>query len=237
MVDRAAVLIAAGAEVDAATLPGPSQPDDIGWTTLGLVASSAEARRAGIQQSLMDELLAAGADPDARGGGCLMGALYYGETDAAEHLARRGARLDLIAAAAVEDTAALTAHLAGGPEAIAGAPRLVHYARVAWPEHADATDATRDILGMALIYAALHGRVRAITMLADAGADPRHVPPFEHHATPLHWAAMGDRPEAVHALLAVGADPEARDGEFGSTPLGWAEHLGRPAAAAALRDA
>jgi ankyrin repeat protein len=101
---------------------------------------------------------------------------------------------------------------------------------VPWPG-----DASRqDLLGMALVYAALHGRVEAIRVLLDAGADPNHRPPFEHGATPLHWAVMGDRPESVIALIEAGADPAARDLEFESTPAGWAEHMGRARAGAVL---
>lgn len=45
--------------------------------------------------------------------------------------------------------------------------------------------------------------------------------------TPLHEAVMRDDVELVSILLEAGADLEARDGDFDSTPLGWAEHLGR----------
>jgi hypothetical protein len=36
------------------TRPGPAQPDDIGWSTLGLVATSDAARRAGHQRPLLE---------------------------------------------------------------------------------------------------------------------------------------------------------------------------------------
>lgn len=222
------MLLDRGAEVDAVTRQGPSQPDDIGWTTLGLVATSAEARAAGHQRALLDILLDAGADLDARNGGCLMGALYYGESEAAEYLAQQGARLDLIAAAGVGDADRMRELLATRPDA----DRLTHYSQVAWP-----TDAgERDLLGVALIYAALHGRLDAIRTLLEAGAEPDHRPPFDHGGTALHWAVLGDRPESVRALLDAGADPTLTDRSFDSTPLGWAEHLGRAEAEAALRS-
>lgn len=237
VVARTHRILAAGADVDAATAPGPAQPTDIGWTPLGLVASSECARKAGAQRALMDVLLDAGADPDARDGGCVMGALYYGESDAAEHLAARRARLDLIAAAGVGDVDRVRSFLGDGPEAIASAPRLVHYARVPWPAGASVEDTVRHVLGLALVYAALHDRTEVLRLLLDAGAAPNHVSPFEHHATALHWAVMGDHPSAVRLLLAAGADPTAKDGEFGSTPAGWASYLDKPAAAAALKEA
>jgi ankyrin repeat protein len=45
--------------------------------------------------------------------------------------------------------------------------------------------------------------------------------------TPLHWAAWNGRPAAVRAFLALGADPNVRDSEHGSSPLGWAGHGSR----------
>lgn len=235
IVSLAALLLDHGAEVDAVTLQGPGQPDDIGWTTLGLAATSAMAREAGHQAGLMTLLLDRGADPNARNGGCLMGALYYGEGAAAEFLAMRGARLDLVAAAGIGDVDTLGQRLASLRETPDGgsgsdADRLAHYSLVPWTDDAG----PRDILGLALIYAALHGRVEALKLLLEAGADPNCRPPFDHRATPLHWAVMGDRPESVSVLLEAGANTEARDRSFDSTPAGWADHLDRAKAAAAL---
>jgi ankyrin repeat protein len=226
VVQAASLLLERGAEVDAVTLAGPSQPDDIGWTTLGLAATSAEARRAGRQAELIERLLEAGADPDALNGGSLVGALYYGESAAAEALAAAGATLDIPAAAGVGDVATLRELLAGADPG----PRLARYGLVPWPDGAGRAD----VLGLALVYAALHGRVEALRLLLDEGADVDHRPPFDHGATALHWAVMGDRPDSVRVLLEAGADPGARDATFGSTPAGWAEHLGRPRAAEAL---
>ena len=230
IVELTRLVVDRGAEVDAVTLQGPSQPDDIGWTTLGLVATSAEARRAGCQRDLMDVLIAAGANVDARDGGCIMGALYYGESGAAEYLAARGARLDLVAAAGVGHGERVRTLLGAEPF---GGHRLAHCSRVPWPEDAGRAD----LLGLALLYAALHGRSEVIELLLDAGADPNHRPPFDHRGTALHWAVMGDRADAVRCLLEAGADPGLRDLEHDSTPAGWAEHLGRRAAARALGPA
>lgn len=235
MPERTRRILAAGAAVDAVTRPGPAQPNDIGWTPLGLAATSGHARAVGLQRPLMDVLLEAGADPDACNGGCMMGALYYGQSEAARYLAERGARLDLVAAAGVGATDRLRPMLEEGPEAIASAPRLVHYARVPWPDDASTEETVRHVLGLALIYSALHDRTEAMRLLLDAGAEPNHVSPFEHHATALHWAVMGDHPAAVRLLLDAGADTTIADGEFGSTPAGWADYLGKPAAAEALR--
>ncbi|MDH3270128.1 MAG: ankyrin repeat domain-containing protein [Gemmatimonadota bacterium] len=217
------LLLEQGADVDAVTKPGPSQPNDIGWTTLGLVATSAKAREAGVQLRLMDLLIDAGADLDARNGGCLMGALYYRESAAAERLAERGATLDLIAAAGLGDVDRLTAFVDALDAPLAVASRLAHYSLVPWPDEAG----QKDLLGMALVYAALHGRVGAIELLLERGAEVDHRPPFDHRATALHWAVMGDQPESVRALLEAGASRDCVDRSFRSTPRGWAEHLGK----------
>jgi hypothetical protein len=42
--------------------------------------------------------------------------------------------------------------------------------------------------------------------------------------TLLHWAAWTGNIAAVRTLIAVGADVNQRDREFGSSPLGWAAH-------------
>lgn len=228
IVALARLLLDHGAEVDAVTLQGPSQPDDIGWTTLGLVATSSKAREAGHQRALLDTLIDSGADVDTRNGGCLIGALYYGESEAARYLADHGARLDLVAAAGLGDTDRLAACLDDVGDLMDG--RLAHYGLAPWPEDGG----RRERLGVALIYAALHGQIAAMEQLMEAGADPDGRPPFDHHGTAMHWAVMGDQPGAVRTLLEAGADRGARDRSFDSTPEGWARHLGKTKALGAL---
>ena len=60
----------------------------------------------------------------------------------------------------------------------------------------------------------------------------RQEPPLERvlseetgfAGTLLHWAAWTGNAGAVRALIAVGAKVNARDREFGASPLGWAGH-------------
>ena len=77
-------------------------------------------------------------------------------------------------------------------------------------------------MGMNDLFAAVRSGsvddIRAILKESPDSAKARDA----DGATPLHYAAeRGDR-EMVVALLAAGADINARDGRFGATPAGWA---------------
>jgi hypothetical protein len=67
--------------------------------------------------------------------------------------------------------------------------------------------------------------VRARALL-DGDGSLKTVLPREvgFAGTLLHWAAWTGNVAAVRALIAVGADVNQRDREFGSSPLGWAAH-------------
>jgi len=235
--ELARVLLDRGAEVDAVTDQGPAQPNDVGWTTLGLAATSSEARASGVQRELCELLVARGADVNARRGGALMGALYYGETEAAAHLVELGADVDLVAAAGLGRLDLVERHLARAAgvaprerELTPDAHRLVHYSLVPLP----ARESRADVLALALCYAAKGGHTEVAERLIELGADVDARAWFDHRATPLHWAVLGDRPDTVRRLLDRGADPELRDASFDSTPAGWARHLERARCAEAL---
>jgi len=98
------MLLKAGAEVDANLDYGPKRrryPERTGSTTLGLVATSCHPAAAGVQIPLLDMLLDFGASVNGLPGGWnpLIAALHNGRGQAAAHLARRGARMDLEGAA------------------------------------------------------------------------------------------------------------------------------------------
>jgi hypothetical protein len=224
IVDVARLLLDLGAEIDALTHAGPCQPDDIGWTTLGLAATSAAAREHGVQRALLELLVERGADVDHPQGGPLIGALYYDEQDAARWLLERGARVDLIAAAGL-GRVDLMERLIDTPDA----HTLIHYARKS-PRPTERTD----VLGLALLYAANGGHLDAARWLIEHGAEARPRPPFHDGVTPLHGAALRGHEALVELLIAHGADLTARDGNFDSTPAGWATHAGHVALAARL---
>ncbi|MFL5508346.1 MAG: hypothetical protein ACJ79J_02020 [Gemmatimonadaceae bacterium] len=111
IVEVAEILLDAGAEVDAV-----SDAYGGGWTTLGLVASSAHPRRAGVQIPLMDLLLSRGAAIEGAHPTVTLvaGALANGCPEAARALVERGARVDDVATAAGVGRPDLVMRLADG---------------------------------------------------------------------------------------------------------------------------
>lgn len=221
IVDMAKILVAHGAEVDAATLAGPTQPKDIGWTALGLAATSTTLRNAGLQLRLMEFLVEAGADLDARNGGALMGALYYGEVGAAKWLVQRGARCDAIAAAGL-GMPSLASYFQD--DHLEKAHTLAHYSQVELEDQALRVD--RDhVLGLCTIYASMHGHVESLKLLIDdLGAPVNARPFFDHRATPLHWAAKEAQIDALNLLVERGADLLAKDATYDANPREWNRH-------------
>ncbi|WP_136444089.1 ankyrin repeat domain-containing protein [Pacificoceanicola onchidii] len=193
----AEILLAAGAQENLAALT----------ETLGLAASGRVCREAGVQGPLLRLLCKHGADPAT----AMHTALAHEEFDAARVLIDCGAALDLPAAAALDERAAV-ARLAVG--------------------------AGEGALQLALALAANAGRTEVVQSLLAAGADPnRYNPPGGHsHCTPLHSAVAMGRLDTVKALVDGGADLSIPDIHNGSTPLGWAAYLGQDEIAAYLKS-
>jgi ankyrin repeat protein len=174
-------------------------------TTMSMLVSSDHPARAGLQAPLIALLLDFGAAIEGRGsrkwGTPLLTALTFGMTDAADALVKRGARIDLPAAA--------------GLGLIDEATRLL--------PSADAQARHR-----ALSLAAQHGRLQIVRLLLDAGENPnRYNPEGNHpHTTPLHQAVLGGHEAVVRLLVGRGARLDIRDTIWNSTPLGWALHGG-----------
>jgi hypothetical protein len=105
----------------------------------------------------------------------------------------------------------------------------VHYRRAAAVDWLEA----RDAVVTATHAWALGGPARTADLLRRyPDRRERREGPFG--ATPLHRAVEDDDLPRVRFLLDQGADTGCRDARFGSTPLGWAKHLGREAIAACL---
>lgn len=193
------ILLDAGAEVDALAEMYGGQ-----CTTMSMLVSSCHPAEAGVQIELVETLLDFGASIEGRGSGRwvspLMTALAFGYPSAAEALARRGARVDNIAAAA-------------GLGRLADARQLL--------ATADGESRHR-----ALALAAQHGNVDIVLLLLDAGEDPnRYNPDGNHsHSTPLHQAAIAGHDAVVRLLVEREARLEIKDTIYQGTPLDWAIH-------------
>lgn len=74
----------------------------------------------------------------------------------------------------------------------------------------------------ALAHAAEDGRIEAVKILLAIGFDPAWEGPWA--GTALHHAAWRGNVPLVELLLEEGAPVNARDREFGSSPLAWAAH-------------
>jgi len=204
------LLLEAGAEVDAL-----ADMYDQKCTTLSLLVSSSPPAEAGLQAALAETLLDHGAAFDGPGSAwqsAVMTALVFGFPETAERLARRGGEVTSLP-------------IAAGLGRIEDARRLL-----------PASDAPGRHAALAL--AAQLGRTEVVRLLLDAGEDPDRYNPegFHAHATPLHQAVWGSHEAVVRLLIERGARLDLRDTLFDGTPLGWAEHGHREAAAALLRE-
>jgi ankyrin repeat protein len=206
-VEIAKVLLAAGAEVDAdLAYRGAMRkryPERGGSRPLGLVATSFHPAKAGVQIALLETLLDAGAGIDGAPGGWnpLIAALHNGRGEAAEFLARRGARLDLEGAAGVGrlDVVKSFFNKAGGLKA----------------------GATKAQMETGFAWACEYGRTRVVDFLLQKGLDVAAQP---HGETGLHWAAYGGHSDLVRLLLRRNAAVDLKDKRYGAMPLGWALH-------------
>ena len=194
-------LIDAGAAVDALA---ETYGGGTGQTTLNLLVSSVHPARAGLQVALVDVLLDAGAlvDGPADDGAPLLTALSFHYADAADALARRGARLDTISAAA-------------------GLGRIDRVRELVDAGGVHGADAARG-----LILSAALGHADVVAFLLDWGAGIRAAD--AQGFTALHWAAARGHVPVVDVLLDHGAPLDVRNvyrGTVLGTTLWAAEHL------------
>lgn len=205
----ARLLLQRGAEPDALAEMYGAQ-----CTPMSMLVSSDHPAKAGLQAALVDTLLDFGAAVDGQGsrrwGSPLVTALIFDSPAAADVLCRRGACIDLVAAA--------------GLGRVEDACRLL--------PGADGESRHR-----ALVLAAMHGQAEIVRLLLDAGEDANRYNPlgFHAHSTPLHQAVWRDQESVVRLLVERGARLDLRDTVYQSTPLGWAEYGGRAKIADYLR--
>lgn len=166
-------------------------------STLGLVCSGRVARECGVQLPLIDLLCEYGADPNAP----MEAALVHGEFEAAHRLIDRGARIDLVVAAALGNTVSATEEL---------------------------PTSTAEQRHRALAMSTQHGHVAITQLLLSAGENPSRYNPvgFHAHSTPLHQAALAGNETIVRLLIEHGADTSMPDILHSSTACEWARHGG-----------
>ncbi|HLH53550.1 MAG TPA: ankyrin repeat domain-containing protein [Verrucomicrobiae bacterium] len=190
-VQIAEVLLRAGADIHAvADIYGGSD-------TLGLAATSVHPFLAGVQDALIDLLLQYGASLNSER--LVNACLANGRGAAAEHLAKRGAPLDL--------------------EGAAGVGRLDLVETFLKEDGSWRTRAGQMERGFA--WACQYGRTKVVEFLLGHGLKMDAMP---QGITGLHWAAHTARVDIVKLLLERKAPVELRDGRHGGTPLGWALH-------------
>jgi len=207
--DIARTLLEAGAEVDAL-----ADMYDQKCTTMSMLVSSSHPAEAGLQAKLAELLLDYGATfegPGSKWQSALMTALTFGYLGTAQTLARRGAPVDNIAAAAGLGRAADVARLLPGADS--------------------------ESRHKALALAAQLGQAEVVRLLLDAGEEPNRYNPdgFHSHSTPLHQAVCANHLNVVKLLLERGARPDMRDTLYEGTALGWALHCQKPEIADYLR--
>ena len=180
-------LLRAGAEVDATADVYFSQ-----CTTLGLVATSAPPHIAGVQIPLIDVLLARGARMDrpgiaGRGNSLIRSCLANGQPEAARHLARLGAPLDLVGAAGI-----------GRVDVVASF----------FDERGRLQRAAPGELAEAFGWASAYGRANVVEFLLDRGVDPNvSLDILGGTDTALGLATRWGHSEVAERLRRAGAKP------------------------------
>lgn len=189
----ARLLLDSGAEINAESeaYGGPA-------TTLGLAATSCHPAAAGVQLALLDLLIERGASIDAVNG--VNACLRNGRGEAAEHLASKGAALDL--------------------EGAAGTGRLAVVKSFFDDDGGLKPRATRRQLMDGFAWACEFGRSSVVEFLLDHGvkADAK----LSGGETGLHWVAFAGHADLVRLLLERGAPVHVMDKTHGGTALDWA---------------
>jgi len=221
----ARVLIAAGAEVDAACDAYEGRCP----TTLALVVSSDHPARAGVSARLVHVLCGAGAAVDGIDDDRLplSTALLFGRVECVDALIACGARTDNLVFAAASGRLDWVHRWLDGDPSLAVAPCPT------FPLEED-----RGVIAeQALVFASLCGRLEIVRLLLDHGINIDATPPGSHWtATALHAAAGQGQRAVVELLVERGADQSIKDVRYQSTPLGWATYLGRDEVIAVLSE-
>jgi len=193
-------LLDAGAGVDALA---ETYGGGVYQTPMNLLVSSTHPAEAGLQSALVEVLLDYGAAIDGLdgNGSPILTALAFGYRDAADTLARRGARIDhVVVAAAIGRVDLVEAWV------IDGRTLATHHQPYRGPYWVRIPDEARQQIEMALVWACRFGRDNVARALLHHGVDP--AARDGDRMTALHWAAASGSIEIVDALLTRGAPLE-----------------------------
>ncbi|HEY2165059.1 MAG TPA: ankyrin repeat domain-containing protein [Gemmatimonadaceae bacterium] len=208
-------LLESGSDVDAAA----ETYDGGHWqTTMNLLVSSAHPAGAGLMPALVDVLVDYGAATNgvADDESPMMTALDFGYGDAAETLARRGARVVNVVTAAALGRLDLVQRFALDRRTLASGVPLV---APGWRKLPD--DPTVHI-ELALAWACKFARADVADFLLDTGVSPTSKDGYD--MTALHWAAPNGMVGVVRRLLSLGAPLEALN-RWEGTVLGSTIHF------------
>jgi ankyrin repeat protein len=205
-------LLEAGAEVDALA---ETYGGGIAQTTMNLLVSSTHPADAGLQSALADVLIDFGAAINGLDdeGSPIMTALMFGYGDAAEALARRGARIDNLVAAAAIGRLDVVQQLI---DDVDPKPSL---RKIYWINLPADLKSRREL---ALVEAAAYGRLEIVEYLLGRGVDPGSS--NKDHMSALHTAAAHGQMQVIDLLLKHGAPLEVEN-VWGGTVLNSTLHF------------
>ena len=174
---------------------------------------------------LCTQLLAAGADPAARadaGITPLESAAMHSSTEAADVLVAHGLHRPTLWLAAAAGLLAEVQRRVGPDGSLLAdpGPYRPNWTDVGRPAGAPPTGEPAEIVGEALVFAALNNRRGVVDYLLVAGADIDSRP--YQDTTALHFAVQFQRADMVRHLLDRGASTAIEDANFNSDASGWA---------------
>ena len=209
-VEVARRLLAAAAEVDALA---DTYGGDQYQTTMNLLVSSTHPADAGLQSTLVEVLLDHGAAINGLddNGSPILTALAFGYRDAADTLARRGARIDHVVVAAALGRLDLVQAWVIDANTLAK-----EHAPYRGPYWVHIPDDTKGQIEMAFVWACKFGRSEVARTLLELGVNAAAKDNDQMSA--LHWASARGMLDTMEVLLAKAVPLEERN-VWGGTVL------------------
>lgn len=192
----------------------------LGSTALVALVTSAHPHLAGVQGELVDAFCEAGAKPNGPNdeGEPLALAIGFRYTEAARALAKRGARIDnLPAAAALGQVDRVKEFL--DPSAKVESKSCMFPNPNHPPLDSSVAPHPAATVQFAFVLACMFNEAEIAKLMLENGASVNEV--SRGKITAIHEACYQGHQEIVRFLLDEGADPKLRDGYWNSTAIGW----------------